>query len=208
MSEARIQDGDSVAPAGIDAAVRAAIEASDITEQVTSSIDRALRRRIDKITATAVDAALTNDVLTELRSAADVAAAAALTTPPSEISEDSVGGDDPAASAPLHESVEAWVTHVYVTTFIRRDSERLRWCARWWQHPEAIVRLTALWLTWEAARLAEDPHPMADWLWRYLDSIGPLLHSPDGTFSDCDPEECQVTAPMRVEPAPANWWDD
>jgi hypothetical protein len=107
---------------------------------------------------------------------------------------------------PLHDSVEAWVTHVYTTTFIRRTGAATRWCAQWWDHPEAIVRLTSLWLTWESARAAEDPHPMADWLWRYLDTLAPVLHSPDGPFSECDPTDHVPGTPMPTQAAPARYW--
>ena len=117
-------------------------------------------------------------------------------------------GGAPAPVEPLHADVETWVEHVYVKTFIRPYSQNeRRWCARWWAHPEAIVRLTALWETWEAARAAEDPHPMADWLWRYLDTLNAVLLGPEGPFASCSPDKHVEQPPMHTEPAPAGYWD-
>jgi hypothetical protein len=48
---------------------------------------------------------------------------------------------------PLCADVTTWVEHVYALTFIRGIGQSQRWCASWWGHPEAIVRLQALWQT-------------------------------------------------------------
>lgn len=48
---------------------------------------------------------------------------------------------------PLCADVTTWVEHVYALTFIRGIGQSQRWCASWWRHPEAIVRLQALWQT-------------------------------------------------------------
>src|SRR2546421_9688492 len=74
-----------------------------------------------------------------------------------------VGAESSAASPePLYPNVEAWVAGWFAPTFARRLGTT-RWCAQWWLHAEAIVRLEALWRSWETLRL--DPNlGMATWL--------------------------------------------
>ena len=110
-----------------------------------------------------------------------------------------VVGDPP----PAFSSLTSWVEHSYVTCYIRKLSQTLRWCPQWWAHPEAIVRLTALWQTWESARASKEPAAMADWLRTYLDAINPVLLSPDGPFSSCTLERHTDNRPQPVTLPPA-----
>jgi len=64
------------------------------------------------------------------------------------------------------------------------------WAADWWRHPEAVLRLDAMWRSWEQARL--DPATgMATWLRDVADyHMGVLMSAqgPFGTSQDtCDP---------------------
>lgn len=54
--------------------------------------------------------------------------------------------DEPVAHPPLYAGVEAWVAGYFTPMFLHRvpGSPRVRWCARWWDHAEAIARLTVL----------------------------------------------------------------
>lgn len=115
--------------------------------------------------------------------------------------------DDPIE--PLCATVQEWVDTIYTTTYIRRaaGSGQVRWCAQWWQHAEAIVRLSALWRTWEAARAnTEDPAAMANWLVHYLDTINPVLLSAEGPFGNCTPDKHEDQKGMPTQPAPPGWW--
>ena len=47
------------------------------------------------------------------------------------------------------EFVHSWLLQVMNRKVNSRDTF---WCAQWWKHPEAVCRLTALWLSWEASR--------------------------------------------------------
>ena len=98
------------------------------------------------------------------------------------------------------------VEHIYANTFIRRLGQTQRWCASWWAHAEAIVRLEALWRTWEAAAASDNGAATAEWLRIYLDPLnGPLL-GPDGPFSSCTPERHSESEPMWVTAPPAGYW--
>ena len=111
------------------------------------------------------------------------------------------------AAEPVCPDVQTWVELVYTPTFPRKISQTTRWCASWWAHPEAIVRLTALWQSWEAARLVTDGSGMADWLRNYFDALNPVLLSPEGPFCSCTPDRhAGDQTPLPVTAPPADHW--
>jgi hypothetical protein len=96
--------------------------------------------------------------------------------------------DSAAAIATRYPTLGAWVDGWLLVVYRRPVRGRqLTWCPEWWQHPEARLRLTALWQTWEAMRL-EPPFGIADWLRVHLDHHMPILLSPDGPFKGCSVE--------------------
>jgi hypothetical protein len=105
---------------------------------------------------------------------------------------------------PLYPNVEAWVTGWFAPTFARRLGTS-RWCARWWLHAEAIVRLEALWRSWETLRL--DPNlGMATWLRDHLDPQRQVLMGDSGPFQACEAGEHNPPPELPVIPAPAGYW--
>jgi len=135
------------------------------------------------------------------------------TTPPTAVPAGSVrDGQQPAAQQPLYPNVDAWVNGYFAPMFLHRipGNPRLRWCARWWDHAEAIVRLTVLWNTWEAARW--EPAAKPGW-WLDLDHHLPILLGLDGPFRNCRQPEGQRASKHEpqsvpgIEPAPQGWWD-
>lgn len=100
----------------------------------------------------------------------------------------------------LPEFVEEFIT----TTWIR-DTGGVHWCAWWWRHMEAQVRLEALWSVYEAARVAEGPSAMAEFLRIELDHHMAVLTSPGGPFCRCDYRRGMhsVQEPWPVEQPPA-----
>lgn len=107
---------------------------------------------------------------------------------------------------PICEDVETWVTHEYAPVYIRKINQTQRWCPSWWAHAEAIIRLTALWQTWESARAAEHPAAMAEWLHSHLDAINPVLLAADGPFASCTPDRHNDQSPMPLTAAPPGHW--
>ncbi|SHN19780.1 DUF4913 domain-containing protein [Cryptosporangium aurantiacum] len=87
---------------------------------------------------------------------------------------------------PRYLTLELWVTDYFTPMFLHRigDATRHRWCTQWWDHAEAIARLTLLWTTWETARW--DPNAKAGW-WLDLDHHLPILLAADGPFRTCRP---------------------
>ena len=104
---------------------------------------------------------------------------------------------------PRFGDVEQWVTAVFAPTFGRHLDSRTCWCPSWWDHAEAIVRLEALWRSWEAARLDPD-RGIAVWLRDFGDPQLAQLTSPDGPFRQCTPDQHHQLPELPLTPAPAD----
>ncbi len=56
---------------------------------------------------------------------------------------------------PAHEfeteltALDAWVKHVLAPNYLNEVTSQAPWCARWWEHPQAVARLHALWVAWQ-----------------------------------------------------------
>jgi hypothetical protein len=111
---------------------------------------------------------------------------------------------DPTPPPPVFPTLDAWVGGWFTPTFGRRLGAA-RWCATWWRHPEAVVRLEALWRTWEVLRL--DPaFGMATWLREHLDPQRGVLFGDEGPFQACDGHAAHHPPPdLPAEPAPPGW---
>jgi hypothetical protein len=115
-------------------------------------------------------------------------------------------GQDGSAPQPVYASVEDWVTSHFLPMFRRQLGGEYRWCAQWWQHAEAITRLTALWHAWEALRL-QPGTGMATWLRDHLDHQLPVLLGRTGPFAMCSEDEHIEPRQARVSQPPPGWWD-
>jgi hypothetical protein len=92
----------------------------------------------------------------------------------------------------------------------RRPDRHPKWCAKWWEHAEAITRLESLWESWEHLRL-EAGTGMATWWRDYADPHMAVLTDPDhGPFKKCDPEKGQheVLDMWPADPAPEGLFRD
>jgi len=61
------------------------------------------------------------------------------------------------------------------------------WCPQWWRHPEAEIRLDALWRSWEHLR-ADPATGISVWLKDHADHHMGVLLSSDGPFKGCTPD--------------------
>jgi hypothetical protein len=105
-----------------------------------------------------------------------------MTTPPAP----GTAGGGQQAPAPVFETVEDWMDGYFLPMYRRPLGGEFRWCPRWWAHPEAVSRLTALWRSWEACRL-EPATGISDWYRDHLDHHLPILLGARGPFYQCDP---------------------
>jgi len=105
---------------------------------------------------------------------------------------------------PQFETVQQFVTG-WVMPFYVRDTANAVWCRQWWAHPEAALRLEALWEAYEGARASKDGGAFAAWWRTQADHHLPLLYSPgEGPFRECDARAGTHTpqTPQPVDPAP------
>jgi len=109
----------------------------------------------------------------------------------------------PAPPPTLHyRSVDEFVRGLVVPVFRRNVGPRAeaRWSARWWESAEAIMRLEAMWRSWEALR--HDPATgISDWLKDHADHHLAVLMSPAGPFARSQ-DEAKATDPLPYEPPP------
>ena len=165
--------------------------ADDEPLRATAADDRA---RVDGLAARLRELeALVEELVTGSSRAADTAAG---------------GGVEPAADGPVHTSLAAFVTDYFQPLFTRPTlGGRWLWCPQWWEHGEAVNRLTTLWHSWEALR-AQGGTALGTWYRDHLDHQLPILMGPDGPFRDCATGHYPETT-RQPEPPPQDnpVWD-
>ncbi|MFD4356602.1 DUF4913 domain-containing protein [Nocardia sp. NPDC058519] len=75
----------------------------------------------------------------------------------------------------------------YLSQLYRRqvtDISDTVWCPEWWRHPEAAVRLDALWQAWEHYRMKGGPG-ISVWFLEHADPHMIKLFDPRGPFKYC-----------------------
>jgi hypothetical protein len=98
------------------------------------------------------------------------------------------------------EKLAAWVENLLVPIYGREVSSTALWCPCWWDHPEAIGRLHAVYLAWlELTGAQAELYGPGLWHRDYLDPMMVQLRGPDGPFAACSsgdrPNHTVLTAP-------------
>ena len=121
---------------------------------------------------------------------------------------DPTGEDDlpPLHFGSVDEFVRDFVRHVFRRNVGEPGRAEHRWSARWWESAEAVIRLEAMWRTWEHHRL--DPATgISTWLRDHADYHLAVLMSPDGPFAQSR-DTAGVTDPLPYEPPPPELFPD
>ncbi|WP_131784472.1 DUF4913 domain-containing protein [Protofrankia symbiont of Coriaria ruscifolia] len=139
---------------------------------------------------------------------ADLDARAAATDPaatlPPQASDSRQDQDEPPE--PAFTGVVDWVEQYFRVAYPRSTGGEFRWCAQWWDHTEAVIRLEALWRAWEHART--DPNTgIATWHTNLLDPQLAVLCGPSGPFRACRPDRHEPDRPLPVAPTPPGHFD-
>jgi hypothetical protein len=95
--------------------------------------------------------------------------------------------DGPAYGQAL-DRLSLWVQHLLLPVYGREITSGAPWCARWWEHPEAIAQLYGLWMAWQ--ELTGPGSPLtgpAVWHRDYLGLTMTALRDPSGPFAGCKP---------------------
>jgi len=114
------------------------------------------------------------------------------------------GTDD--VSEPVYYALEDWLTGYFLPMFRRTLGGEYRWCHQWWQHGEAISRLTSLWHAWEVLRL-QPGTGIATWYRDHLDHQLPILMGPRGPFCQCSETTHREPHQAGAAPVPDDWLD-
>ena len=90
--------------------------------------------------------------------------------------------ETPAEPTLYFGSVDEFVREYLRNAYRRRiDGKHRVWAARWWEYDEAVIRLEALWRSWEHLRL--DPSTGMSVWWRdHADHHMSVLMDPQGPF--------------------------
>jgi hypothetical protein len=113
----------------------------------------------------------------------------------------------PAAAA-RYSDVHAFVAEYLCPRWARvvRDPDNaFHWCAKWWDHPVALDRLTAL---WQAHEVLHAPEPdgragtgPARWWREHADPTLTALTDPrNGPFAGCGPQRHQLPPALPSDP--------
>lgn len=91
----------------------------------------------------------------------------------------------------VYPSLDGWVTDFFTPIFRRTFGGEFRWCTRWQDHPEAVLRLDALWRAYESLH-SDGPLGMATWLTNFLDPQLAVLLGRGGPFGQCSADRHTV----------------
>lgn len=96
-----------------------------------------------------------------------------------------------------------WVNYLFLPIYGREISTTRPWCAQWYEHPEAVARLHALWLSWQQLTDTEaGPTGPSTWHRDHLDQALVHLRAPDGPFAACTTSPSRPSHRVLATPAP------
>jgi hypothetical protein len=160
-------------------------------DAVAAVVKASVHKQVNDIAAEAVRDALTPELMEALQAQAAHAAQAAVTEhvdADAEEAEDTADPDTDAETGPVlyYGSVDEFVREYLRHVYRRAINGRSRiWAAKWWEYDEAVIRLEALWRSWEFLRL--DPSTGMSVWWRdHADPHMAVLMDPDGPFAAAD----------------------
>ena len=81
-----------------------------------------------------------------------------------------------------------------------------RWAARWWDYPEALACIDALWRAWEHLRL-DGATGSSTWWIEHADHHMPILMSPEGPFAKSE-DKNNAGEPLPYEAPPIELFPD
>lgn len=103
--------------------------------------------------------------------------------------------------SPLFSNVYEFVDKLILPLYGLPKTLKPNWSDKWWAHPEAVIRLEALWLRFEALRREEPVTFMETFLRIHADYHMDRLMYPQGVFSQCRKEDVPAS-PLPSSPIP------
>lgn len=100
-------------------------------------------------------------------------------------------------------ALSGWVHYLFLPVYGREISTTRPWCEKWYEHPEAVARLHALWLAWQQFTDTEAGlSGPSTWHRDHLDQAVVHLRAPDGPFAACTTSPARRTHRVLATPAP------
>lgn len=165
---------------------------------VDVAVKKAVMKHVGEVAAEEVEAALTDDVFATLRErAADQAAAAIAAQLEPEPEPEPIEIPPQLYYGNVNEFVREFLRHAYKREISGSSSPF--WSGEWWKIDEALMRLEALWRSWEFLRL--DPATGMSVWWRdHADHHMAKLMAADGPFGGSN-DESRLHEPLpHIEP--------
>jgi hypothetical protein len=79
-----------------------------------------------------------------------------------------------------------WVRHLLLPVYGRETTSTAPWCARWWEHREAVAQFYGLWMAWQQfTGPGSDMAGPAMWHRDFLLPLMGSLRDPSGPFAGC-----------------------
>lgn len=186
-------------------AVALEVESLDLGALVVGATRDAVKKQISAFAKDALETVMTPERIEELRTRTSDAVEESL----ADVSPDDVDEEPPAEL--VYGSTEQWLTDWLVPTYRRYlspNGSQATWCASWWKHAEAVMRLEALWRAWEHLRL-DGQTGMSVWWKDHADYHLAILLHPDGPFKGCTfTEHTQLLPAFALVEAPEGFFPD
>lgn len=119
---------------------------------------------------------------------------------------------EPEEPTLFYGSTDEFVREYLRYAYARRiDGATLVWAAEWWRYDEAVIRLEALWRSWEHLRL-DAATGMSVWFRDHADHHMAVLMSSGGPFAAADTyadaNKCEVGEPLPYVSPPEGMFPD
>ena len=110
-------------------------------------------------------------------------------------------GQDRAGPEPelVYSSAVEFFAELLAQSYVREVNEgaTFAWCPEWYKHPEALIRMEAIWRAWEHLRL-EPALGVSTWWLNHADPHMRILMDKEGPFKKCAYDGHKTPAPGKA----------
>jgi hypothetical protein len=99
----------------------------------------------------------------------------------------------------VYSSAVEFFADLLAQSYVREVNEgaQFAWCPEWYKHPEALIRMEAIWRAWEHLRL-EPALGISSWWLNHADPHMRILMDTEGPFKKCAYDGHKPPAPEKA----------
>ena len=99
----------------------------------------------------------------------------------------------------MYSSAVEFFAELLAQSYVREVNEgaTFAWCPEWYKHPEALIRMEAIWRAWEHLRL-EPALGISTWWLNHADPHMRILMDKEGPFKKCAYDGHKAPTPARA----------